>query len=83
MTKKFDKAKAESIRKYDRLLGYIKAAMREEADPCRICQGWETCDKCPVRKYCRGEPRNAIRMSIWELNLKIIERLSLLEKLEG
>lgn len=82
MTRKFDEAKAEAIRKYTKVSEAISIAMLTEARPCNPDCTWATCDDCSVREYCRGKPHNDIRMSIWELNLKIIERLDFLTKLE-
>lgn len=82
MTKKFEKAKAETIQKCNRVLEAVRLARVEEGGGCGFCKVSVFCDDCPVDKLCGGKLHNEIRETLDELEQKVIKGISLLEKVE-
>lgn len=83
MTKEFEKAKEETIQKCGRVLEAVRLAMEEELGRCGFCWSYKgECAKCPIDKLCGGELHVEVEELLKELEAKVIEGLSLLEKVE-
>lgn len=84
MTKEFEKAKEETIQKCGRVLEAVRLATEEKLGRCGFClvYGKNHCGSCPVYNLCGGELHSKVDILLRELEEKIIEGLSLLEKVE-
>lgn len=82
MTKKFDKAMKETIQKCNRVLEAVRLAIEVEESSCSFCETYYGCDECPVDKLCGGELHVRVEELLKELEEKVLEGISLLEKLE-
>ena len=82
MTGKFEKAKAETIQKWNRILGAIHEAGREEASDCSFCEANFGCKECPAFDLCDSKLHNEIRDLLDSLESKVARGVDLLEKLE-
>lgn len=89
VTKKFDKAKAETIQKWSGVLEAVSVAKKGTVGRCgfcrayhRRCRAYSHCVDCPVEDLCEGKLHRAVNDLLEELEAKVIEGLYLLHKLE-
>lgn len=82
VTKKFDKAKAETIGKWSGVLEAIRLAKKRKVGRCSFCQYYRKCAECPIEDLCCGDLHRAVNDLLEEVEAKVIEGLSLLEKVE-
>lgn len=84
MTKKFDKAKAETIQKWSRILEAVKVANYAELGRCGFCFQYGDCADCPldIVGLCEGEVHCDVRNMLAKLSERVAEGISLLRELE-
>lgn len=82
VTKKFDKAKAETIQKWSGVLKAVSVAKKERVGQCGFCRAYGHCEGCPVEDLCEGKLHRAVVDLMEELEAKVIEGISLLHQVE-
>jgi len=85
MTKKFEKAKVETIEKCNRVLNAVRLAMEEELGTCGFCWGYGHgmgCGKCPIDGLCGGKLHVEVEELLKDVEEKVVEGISLLEKVK-